>query len=598
MFRKVLVSLILLFAVMIGSSQSSRLASQYYRTGEYEKAADIYFDLYKKNRSSTYFSYYITCLMSLEEYDKVEEVLKKEIKKNPSPDLHVSLGEMYERTSQNEKAEKQYRKAIDALKNKSASVSKLANAFIRASKYDLAIETYKKGSEIVNSKNKYAYNLADLYFRKGDKPNMIENYILAAEENPQMLRSIKSLFSRKLKGKKELDLLTEVLYTRIQQKPETPVLPELLEWVHLQNREYTKALRQAIALDLRMKENGKRIFNVGKMATNDNRFVEAIKAYEYIIDQKKTSPYFLRAQDELMKTKRKKITENFDYTEQDIRSLESEYIKFLNTYGKNASSARILANLAELEALYLDDLPKAITLLQELINISGVRKNLLNQSKLTLGDYYLMQGERWEATLLYSQVDKALKEAYLGELARFKNAKLSYFSGDFTWAQSQFDVLKASTSRLISNDAIDLSVFITDNLGLDSISTPMEMFAKAELLAFQNKYDEAFKMLADINSKYPDHGLADDIYYTTANIYMKLKDWKSAELFYQKVVDNFSEDIRADNAMFALAELYGNQLLDLEKSKKLYERIFLDYSDSTFAVEARKRFRKLRGDSL
>lgn len=598
MLRGLLVSLIVLFVVMIGSSQSSRLASQYYRTGEYEKAADIYLDLYNKNRNSTYFSYYITCLMSMEEYDKVESVLKKEIKKNPSPDLYVSLGEMYERTSQNEKAEKQYRNAIDALKNKSASVSKLANAFIRASKYDLAIETYRKGSEIVKSKNKYAYNLADLYFRKGDKPNMIENYILAAEENPRMLRSIKSLFSRKLQGKEELDLLTEVLYTRIQEKPESPVLPELLEWVHLQNREYAKALRQAIALDLRMKENGKRIYNVGKMAVNDNQFDQAIKAFEYIIDQKNNSPYFLTAQDELMKTKRKRITDSFDYTEQDIRSLESEYLDFLNKYGKNANSARIIANLAELEALYLNDLPKAISLLQELVDINGVEKNLLNQSKLTLGDYYLMQGERWEATLLYSQVDKDLKEAYLGELARFKNARLSYFAGDFTWAQSQFDVLKASTSRLISNDAIDLSVFITDNLGLDSIPTPMEMYAKAELLAFQNKYDEAFSLLADINKEYPDHGLADDIYYTTANIYMKLKDWKSAESFYQKIVDNYSEDIRADNSMFALAELYENQLPDLEKAKSLYERIFLDYSDSTFAVEARKRFRKLRGDSL
>ena len=144
-----------------------------------------------------------------------------------------------------------------------------------------------------------------------------------------------------------------------------------------------------------------------------------------------------------------------------------------------------MANLAELEALYLNDLDKAIAVLNELIQIIGVNRYILNNAKLDLGDYYLMQGGIWESTLLYSQVDKDLKEAYLGELARFKNARLSYFNGDFEWAQAQFDILKASTSKLISNDAIDLSVFITDNLGLDSIALPMELYARAELLSFQ-----------------------------------------------------------------------------------------------------------------
>ena len=31
-------------------------------------------------------------------------------------------------------------------------------------------------------------------------------------------------------------------------------------------------------------------------------------------------------------------------------------------------------------------------------------------------------------------------------------------------------------------------------------------------------------------------------------------------------------------------------------AQELYERIVMDYSDSIYTVEARKRFRKLRGD--
>ena len=66
----------------------------------------------------------------------------------------------------------------------------------------------------------------------------------------------------------------------------------------------------------------------------------------------------------------------------------------------------------------------------------------------------------------------------------------------------------------------------------------------------------------------------------------------------QAIIDDFADGIRADNALYELAGLYENQLNDLEKAKELYEKIFIEYSGSTFAVDARKRFRILRGDNM
>ena len=578
-------------------AQNSRLARQYYASGEYEKAGEIYLALYNQNKNSTYFTYYITCLMSLEEYDKIEEALLDEIKRNPSPDLYVSLGEMYERTSQPEKAEKQYQKAIKSLDNNRSSISKLAGAFSRAAKYDLAIETYEKATEILKDDGIYAYNLANLYYKKQDIPKMIQYYILALENNPRLLQSIKNVFSRNLTDD-DLGTVTEILYERLQKNPEDVNLAEMILWVHLQRKDYSKALRQATALNLRLNENGQRIFNIGNLAVNDREFDAAIRAFQYIIDEIPQSSYFMMAKDELMKTKKLKITQTVDYDMEDIRSLEDEYESFLVEYGKNRSTARILSNLAELEALYLDNLPKAIELLKELVEIPGVERNLKNESKLKMGDYYLMLGERWEATLIYSQVDKEMQEADLGEQARYRNAKLSYYTGDFEWAQAQFDVLKASTSRLISNDAIDLSVFITDNLGLDTIPTPMEMFARAELLAFQNKFTESFSTLDSIQRNYPDHNLTDDIYFTKGSLYVKMKQYDQAISYFEKIVEEYPDEIRADNALFSLAEIYEDIKMQPDKAMEYYEKIFIDYSGSTFAVEARQRFRRLRGDNI
>jgi TolA-binding protein len=207
-----------------------------------------------------------------------------------------------------------------------------------------------------------------------------------------------------------------------------------------------------------------------------------------------------------------------------------------------------------------------------------------------------MTGEIWEASLLYSQVDKEFEEDLLGQNARFKNAKLSYYAGDFQWAQTQFNILKASTSKLIANDALDLSVFILDNLGLDTTDRALGLYAEADLLTFQNKYDEAFSNLDALIKEFPKHSLEDDVLYSKAMIYKKLKDYTKAANLFQNIVDNYPEEIRADNSLFELAKLHENELGDKAKAQILYEKLFNDFSSSTFSIEARKRFRFLRGD--
>lgn len=579
------------------AAQSQKLARQYYNTGEFEKAAELYEELYNKSKNATYFSYYIKCLTASENYDKAEKIIKKELKRNPRADLYVIYGDLYELQSKMDKANEQYEKAIATLDDKPNNITNLAQAFRRSSKYDLAVKVYERAEELLGKENAYSYNLADLYRRKGDVNKMLEKYLDAIEYNPRQATSVKSILSRELVGS-AYDTLQTQLYDRIQDNPDLIELPELLLWVHTQQKDYKKAMRQAKALDLRLQEDGKRIYDLAGIAANARDYKTAIDGFDYIVKTKPNSPLALNAKESLLKNKRKKITQNFDYTKEELKDLEKEYSIYLDEKGKNANTALLMANFAELEALYLNDLDKAIEILQELIEIKGINTYVLNNAKLDLGDYYLMKSEIWDATLLYSQVDKELKEAYLGEQARFRNAKLSYYNGDFEWAQSQFDILKASTSKLISNDAIDLSVFITDNLGLDSTAYPLELFARAELLSFQNKYEASFKTLDSITILFPDHGLTDDIYYTKAKANVRLKKLDEAVALYSKIIEEYPDEIRADNAIFNLASLYENQLDKPDEAQSLYEKLFLDYSNSTFAIEARKRYRQLRGDDV
>lgn len=600
MLLRLLFPLIFTCLSLLAYGQNSKLADQYYLEGEYQKAGDLYLKLHetaKKNNNYSYFNKYIECLLALRDFEMAEKEIQLQMISQPDDfSMLVTLGNVQERRGHYDEAQASYRMAIDKLPARMDAITRLGNAFIGQAKFDEAIEAYEKGEQLLGTPGVFAYQLADLYRRNGDMPKMIEQYLYSLHASPDRLLNIQNLLQRTLHKDDYPELLAQI-YVFIQDYPETDHFPEMLAWTFIQQKDYSKAMRQAKALDRRMAENGLRVYRLAQIAGDDKDYPTAIDGYEYILStQQVGSPYFMEAKRAALATKRRQITDHFNYTVEQLRTLESAYIQFLTEHGANASTALIISELAMLEALYINDLPRAIQLLEEIISLPGVNNYTQANAKLDLGDYYLMSGEVWEATLLYSQVDKAFVEELIGQDARFRNAKLSYYNSDFEWAQTQFDILKTSTSKLISNDALDLSIFIMDNLGLDSNTHAMSEFAKAELLIFQNKLEEAIEKLTILGNIYSEHGLKDDILYLKAKLYEKKRNYKSAEALYLEIIETFPEEIRADNSMYYLAQLYERQLNDIEKAKSLYEKLFMDYSDSTFAIDARKKFRELRGD--
>lgn len=603
-FLKILLSFSFTLLATISWSQETdlELAEYYFKEGNFSSAKLYYQEIYKQNTTNRVYKNYLATLMALEEYDEAKKIAKKKLKRRKDKSIgHFELGELYKTMGDYETADEEFEEAIKELQSGRSNATKLGRAFINSSEFELAERTYKKARKIAVDGYPYYYELAQLKGQMGQHEEMVDEFLNLLEESPSYIQSVQNSFNRTLdvvENEEKAEMLKGKLLAKIQKKPEVSIYSDLLIWLFEQQKNFSGALVQAKALDKRLKEDGLRVFNLGMLAKKNEDYETAVKSFDYVVSKGNNSPYYISARLEYLKTLKTQITSDYSYTAEDISNLEAAYVTALSELGETSSTVMMMKELAHVKAFYGNNSTEAIEVLDRALAVPGVQDNVMAFVKLELGDILVYDGNVWEASLLFSQVDLDFKEDALGHEAKFRNARISYFTGDFDWAQTQLDVLKASTSKLIANDALDLSLLITDNLALDTIYRPMELFAQADLFIYQNQFDQATIKLDSILTDYPLHSLTDEIFYSKYKIHFKRGEYEQAASELQQIIDIYPEDIVADDAIFHLAELNENMFNDELKAKELYELIISDYGNSLYVIEARKRFRRLRGDVI
>ena len=326
-------------------------------------------------------------------------------------------------------------------------------------------------------------------------------------------------------------------------------------------------------------------------------YEQGVEALNYLIAKGEKSRYYIPAKIDLLNVKTIQLTKgNLNKTE--LIDLENDYESLLKEFGRSSGTAFAIRQLANLQAFYLKKPAVAADNLQKLLELPGITPVIIAQTKLELGDIYTLSGEPWEAALIFGQVEKSFSNEVYGQEAKFKNSRLAYFQGDFLWAKAQLDILKSSTSQLIANDALNLSLLISDNLQNENDTAALKKYSEAELNIFKNQQEKAFEILDSINILFPTNSLADDILMVKSKMYINTSKFDQAVENLQTIITNFSTELWGDDALFILADIYETKLNQPEKAIELYQRIIDDYSGSLYIIEARKRFRQLRGDKL
>jgi tetratricopeptide (TPR) repeat protein len=582
------------------SEQDKRLALNYYNQGEFSKAITYYERIYVSNPSFNNFNYTYQCYIELNQLKEAEKLSKKYLKRNPTElRIYIYLGKIYELEANSEKAEQHYQKAIQNINNNTRPnrIGSLALQFEKDNKLQYAVNTYTTANKFARG-NPYMYNrkIAQLYNRQGKTELMIETLLNLVDVNEGFIMQTQSGLNNSIdfnEEPKKVNLLKIALLKRVQLHPNKTVYNELLAWFFTQKGDFRSALVQLKALDKKEKGEGERVYNLGITAFNNQQYDVAIQAYDYVISLTGEARYYRAAKSNRLKTLKHKITNGRSYTKDEVLSLKADYDNTLKDLGKNIYSLQLIKELANLNAYYLDDPKTARMQLEDALKMSGLKNKERAKIKVQLSDVLVLQNEVWDASLYYMQVEKEFKEDPLGHEAKYKNAKIYYYTGDFDWAKAQLDVLKASTTKLIANNAMELSLLITSNTGMDTTIRPMQLFSSADLLIEQHRYEHAIASFDTIAKEFPYHSLEDEILWKKYTIERKQGNLNEALPYLKEIITNFNEDILADNALFELAEIYEISLNNKEKAKEYYKRLLFEYPGSLFLVEARKRYRKL-----
>ncbi|WP_298541919.1 tetratricopeptide repeat protein [uncultured Aquimarina sp.] len=593
--RFILFYIALFFAIpMFG--QSEQLAKNYMQQGKYEKALSVYQKLYNKNSNRTnYILGLVESYQQLEQFDKAEKILQKQIEKKPNnAQLLVELGHHYEVQENTVKAKTYYDKAIKKFNNNNVNAAySLAQSFEKYNLLDQAALIYEKGMASNPGAN-FNVQLAKIYGEQGKLEKMFDSYLSLLQLQPNYKNIVQRNFNQYITDdplNEANTIFRKLLIKKLQQNPDI-IYNEMLSWLFVQQKDFKKAFVQEKAIYKRKDEGLQGIIGLARIAIGAKDIKSATQILDYILEAPAGNDMKLTAHKIILKAKTD-LAEKKEY-----KAINQQYNAIFETYGKSRETIGLQIDYAHFLAFNQDRKQEAADFLKRLLDEEKLSRFQSSRAKMKIADILVLDQKFNQALIYYTQVQNALKNNFLAQDARFKVAKTSYYKGDFAWAQTQLDVLKSSTSQLIANDAMELSLIISDNSLEDSTQTALKIFAKGDLLAFQNKNQEAIAKYEEILVNHKGEKIEDETFLRQAKLFEKEEQFEKAKVNYLKIIEFYPDDILVDDAYYWLAELYVNVLREPEKAKELYEKLIFNHADSIYFVDARKKYRTLRGDAI
>lgn len=588
--KKLLLHISLFFS-LIGFSQNEQLAQYYYDKGDFEKAKISYEELLQTiPQNYQYFLRTIDCYQQLKQFDLAEKAIQNRLNKYKQSSLLVELGYNFKIQQQEDKAQKYFEQALEKIKSNPNEIYSIANSFERKVLLDYALKAYQTAVKLQSNFN-FNYQIGLLYGQLGNTDLMISTFLDEAFAHQTSTILIQNQFSRFMTDEGDAGFsenLRKALITRTQKNQEL-YWNQFLSWFYTQKKEFAKAFIQEKAIYKRNPESLTTIVNLAELAIEEKDDATAKTILGFVLENATEIELLVQANAYLMQIK-------IDTTpEKEWQAIELELSALVTKYGISPFTLSLQLMQAHFLTFNLKKPEAGKAIVRTALELP-LNEYEAAQAKMELADILLYEEKFNQALLYYSQIENDLKNDAVAHEASLKAAKTSYFKNDLEWALKQFKELKSASTQLIANDALEYFLLINDNTAADSTQLALKAFAKADYLKYQNRNQEAILAFQAILKQHKGEEIEAITYLRLGQLYEIIGNLPLALVQYQNIIEQHSDGIYVDEALYFSAELYKNQLQVPDKAKPLYEKIIFNHQDSIYFVEARRKFRELRGD--
>lgn len=581
------------------TEQELQLARQYLDQGEFAKALPFYERFFQQRpEEQLHFLTLLKLHYAMDQPSMAKSLVEKQFRKWPeSPEVLAAFVDFQLRFAEPKLAEKALKAWSKNPPSDFRPAENLANSLAAYGHTAMAIQALEDWNKRFGNQAEALYKLVDLYV-SDNKPNLAANKLIQLLYlSPGYYEGIKSRLVNLLSEDPEAPMnlsIKQAFISEIQKNPDELELASLLMWVFIQETNFSQAFVHAKSIDQRSKAEGRIVLDLGLVCREQQAFEMANRCFLYIGSLGENSPYFLDAKMAEVQNMEDWLRWEGRLAGSQLLQLEKAYETVLTAMPPSQNFIQTTLRYARLLAFDLQKKQEAIGFLSN--SMPTIRSGTIEEGlvKITLADILIATGDFWEPSLLYGQVEKSLPNTPEGHEAKWGNTRLSFFRAEFSWAQTQAKVLKASTTKHIANDALGLSLLISDLLGEDSNITSLAQYARADW-AFYSRNDSLATLILD--------SLEAEIKYgpiLSASLWIRFQILErgghidAAINALRILIKNEPSGLLVDDAYLAIGRLYENQLQQPEKAMEAYRTLLIEHPGSLHNQTARVRYRVLK----
>lgn len=614
---KIFIVCILIFCCFKNSfSQSQddwnkfRLGQSYESIGNYEKAFELYRELYFKFPSQfQFYDAYYRMLSQLKKYDEAIALLKKQLDLNPNDfNTYGELAVLYDRKGIKDSINYFIKQGLSRNPMNPMSYKFIANILIQNRMFDYANQVLEEGKNKISDNDMFIIDLININTILMNYKKACSEMIELLKKQPQQITFVQNKLAQIISNPTGLAISIQVFENNLDRKNLS--LLKLLSWLYFQNRDFKKAFDLTLEVEKLTNSNGYELLEFSNRAYQEGFIEEAVKGYEFILKNFKEKRDLeamsiiglARSYDQLFQNEFqsqqlfwKQYKPLPDTNNRNLKEAIKYYSIIFNNYTLPDLVAEALYKSALFYKEYLKDYSKAKQLLNRLIN-DYVFTEYYSKGLLLAGDIEKIYSNDDRAFEYYEKLRTFSRASETDKgFAQFQIAEILIEKGLYDSAKSLLANIKKVTTNDVANDAIEFLMIITEQEGSPQF---LKTYVEIERLIEAKQFEEAIKKISSINLNGDYSIFQNRLRMKLAELYITTNKYSEALAQLSYVYELKEKSIYSDKALFRIGQLYLFGLRDKVRAEQTFNKLLAEFPNSIFVTEARALINQIQAENF